>query len=145
MLAAVFVALALPLAAVIGFAVATFKARQPAVSVEISPEATAALQRSLEDAAGKNLAPAGLDGESAVEISTDDISSKMEKVTKLAGDLGGSAMSMDGGRIWAQIPGNHVSFFKKACVSGQDIALPEKGVDASLVLVEVVIRKPEAP
>ncbi len=139
MVAVIFVALALPLAAVIGFAMGAYKMRQAAVSQPPSAEAEAALQRSLEEVAQKNLAPQSLN-DSAVEVLTDDIAGKKEQIVKLAESLGGSAMVMAEDKIWAQVPENQVNLFKKASMGSENPAMGEKKEDLPLILIEVVLK-----
>jgi hypothetical protein len=143
-LGVVFIALALPLAAVIGFAVGNSKPKTAPISAEISPEAASALQKSLEDAAQKSLAPATLNDQPSVQVPADDISSKTQQVIDLTKKLGGSATSIGDGKIWAQVPNNLINHFKQACLAPTDLPLPEGTPDASLSLVEVVI-KPKTP
>lgn len=145
MLAAILIALALPLAAMINFIVGAAQARKTVENVEIAPEATAALQKSLEDAAEKSLPAAVLMEEAIVEVRSENIPDEGTRITTLAESLGGSATSLGEDKIWAQIPESRVEAFKALCRN------PQGGKPASqpatrepLILVEVLI-KPATP
>lgn len=139
MVAVIFLALALPVAAVVGFVIGTYKIQRAPAAQAPSAEAEAALQRSLEEAAQKNLAPESLN-EPAVEVMADDLPAKREQIVKLAEVLGGSAVVMGDDKIWAQVPENQVGLFKKACAGSENPAPGEKKKDLSLILVEVILK-----
>lgn len=141
MLAAIFIALALPLAAMINFIVGATQARKAAASVEISPEATAALQRSLEDAAEKNLVSGGLSEGRKVEVRYEnDVSDAKQRVIQLAESTGGSATPLGDDKIWAQIPDAQVEFFIQSCVDPETTEpASAQASGESQVLVEVLL------
>lgn len=148
MLAAVFMALAFPLAAIISFALGNYKLRQQAANPEsASADAGVPLQKSLEDIAGRTLAPQSLN-DSTVEIVADNPAAKVIEITKLAEAFGGSAMavSTEGAeKLWTQIPGDRVEIFKGACAKGLKEGMAPVPGQAEKVMIEVVIKKPRTP